>query len=146
MGKNTFVDPEPMLKSVPMTTADEVEIKLNSILYRASWSGGYGFKGEAEAKIEPLRVFFVNNSSRMFRARCILGCEEVFKMGDGCRSEKIYGRLSSAVAELEKKTIYDITRCQKKMSEVGDTLNRVKTERLRVKSMKASDFKMPKEV
>lgn len=140
------VDTDPSLKNVPMMTADEVEIKLNSVLYRPYWTSGYSFKGEAKGEIEALRVYFVNNTHRQFRARCIRGCETVFKMSEGCSTEKLFGKLENAIESLVEKASHDTAKCLAKEEKIEQTYRVIQNEIKKVKSLRVRDLKIPKEV
>lgn len=140
------VEPEVTLKDIPMFTADEVEIKVNSIFYRADWESGYGFQGKATGEIEALRVFHVNNAHRIFRARCIRGCESVFKIADGCTAPAIFGHFSNAVKEAHRRAKEDYTKCEKKRDAVIKTAEAICAEIRRIKEMKNTDIKEPKRV
>lgn len=144
--KENVVDPEVTLKAVPMYTTDEVEIKINSIIYRADWKSGYSFKAEAGAEIEALRVFHVNNTHRIFRARCAQGCESVFKMADGCARYQLYGNFKNAVKECHKKAKLDFARCEKKRDAVVKTAEAICSEVDRMKTLKETDIKEPKPI
>lgn len=137
------VDVEPTLKSVPMFTTDEVEIKLNSVLYRPRWSSGYNFNKEADGEVEVLRVFFVNNTARTFRTKCIRGCEEVFKVGDGCRHSNIYNDAGKAFAELQEKAEQDIAKCIAKQKSVKATIETIQDK---VEKIRSAKLKIPKAV
>lgn len=146
MRKPLYVEPDVALKNIPMFSVDEVEIRLNSILYRVNWSSGYSFKGEGKAEIEALRVFYVNNTNRTFRVKCIKGCESVFKIADGCATTKLYGRFSNAVRDVREKIDEDIKKCVDKSKRVRETLDKIKDEDARIGSLRADNIRQPKEV
>lgn len=135
---------ELKLKEVPMFTEDEVEIKLNSILYRISWESEYGFKGVAAANIEALRVFYVNNTARNFRVRCPRGCEEIFKVADGCARHRLYGTLTAAKNAIREHALVDLKKCTKKMHDAELTHKVISNELKRIERLKQSEIKMPR--
>lgn len=139
-------DPEVTLKEVPMFTSDEKPIKVNSVLYRVSWSSGYNFSKEGKATIEALRVFFVNNQARTFRTKCARGCEEVFKVADGCNRQPLYASLANAQKVLAKEIHDDIAKCMAKQEAVFRTEQFLHTKKKEVLAMKEADIKVPKEV
>lgn len=143
---SSMVDADPSLKDIPMFSSDEVEIKLNSILYRISWTSGYSFEKEGEYKVEALRVFFVNNSARIFRVKCMRGCEEVFKVADGCSSPVLYGKLSSATRDLKEKMRHDLEKCERKQKAIADTWTHIDSAMNAVTKLKEKDIRLPKEV
>lgn len=138
--------PEPTLSKIPMYTTDGVEIKINSIIYTISWSSGYEFKKEGKAEIEAMRVFHVSNTHRVYRARCILGCETVFKIAGGCPSTRLYGKLHNAQVAIRKMILEDLKKCTQKMDGVQKTLAHIESEENRISLLTESKIAMPKEV
>lgn len=138
------VNPEPSLKDIPMLTSDEVEIKLDTILYRAVWNSGYGFEAKGTFDVEALRVFNVNNSNRIFRVRCARGCEEVFKVADGCSSPALFGKFTNATKEVHRMAKQDYLRCEKKKDKVFKTAELICSQIDKLKQFKESEVKLPK--
>lgn len=137
---------EPSLRTIPMLTQDGIEIKLNTVLYRAVWESGYGFKSEGKFEVEALRVFFVNNQSRTFRVRCTRGCESTYKMADGCISEMIYGKVSSAMFDIQQKIHTDIGKCIKKKKQIEATMSHIVQEKKKCTLSNLKKVKIPKPV
>lgn len=135
---------ELSLKETPMLSADGEEIKLNSILYRGSWSGGYGYRKQGEFKIEALRVIHVNNSARQFRTRCMKGCESIHKIADGCSTEPLYGTMAGIKSRIFAKIAGDLSSCDAKIKSVKDTAEHIKAQQKELVALK--DVKLPKVV
>jgi hypothetical protein len=140
------VPSEPLLKEVPMFTTDEIEIKTNMILYRPFWETGYDFRKEAKGSIEALRVFYVNNAARQFRTKCAKGCEEIFKLADGCSRERLFAKLAQAQDFIDKKAEKDYEKCVNKIDAVEGTMGVIEKERARIWKFKPTDIKEPKPV
>lgn len=107
------------IKDVPMMTADETKIRLNSVLYRAEWSSGYGFKREGKARVEAHRVISIDPSHRHFRTRCLNGCESQHSFDKGCT--RFFGKLSAAKREAARLAESDLKKCSKKLEEIKST-------------------------
>jgi hypothetical protein len=135
---------EPTLKETPMLTADGEEIKLNSILYRGIWEGGYGFNGKGNFEIEAVRVIHVNNSARQFRTRCAKGCESIHKVADGCSTERLFGMLDGVKAHIAALMGEDRANCVKKSKKVEETMSHLQTQHKSLIAVKG--VKIPKPV
>lgn len=142
--KNQTPETEMKLKEIPMLTADGHAIKLNDILLRSHYTRGYRFEAKTTAKIEPLRVFFVNNTTRTFRVRCKKGCEETFQIGNGCTTRKLFAKLDSVKKEIKKHLDEDLKNCKKKELNIKKTRDSVIKEYRKINALKKLD--LPKEV
>lgn len=136
-------EPEPKLSDVPMYTHDEIEIKVNSILFRPYWRGPDKYdRKKATATIEALRVFYINNVTRTFRTRTVTGCEEIFKVGNGCIGN-IYGKFSEARGQVEAWASDNLDASKKKFADSerlhAEAIAAFKT----ATNIKASNVKVP---
>jgi hypothetical protein len=132
------------IKDVPMLTSDEKEITLNGLLYRVSWSSGYGFKKEGKFEIEALRVISLDNSNRHFRTRCVKGCESTFKFSEGCNRERLFGTLEAAKRELVLKLEGDLEEVAKREARMKETTKHILAQRAAVRA--THSVKEPRQV
>ena len=132
------------IKDVPMVTVDQVEIRLNSILYKAEWSSGYGFDREGKARVEAYRVISIDNSHRHFRLRCMNGCETSYSFEKSCA--RLFGRLPAAKRELARLAANDVKKCDKKLSEVLQTKKHILKELRRARATCPTSRKPVKEL
>lgn len=134
---------EPTLKETPMLAADGEEIRLNSILYRGSWSGGYGFNGKGSFEIEAVRVIHVNNSVRQFRTRCAKGCESIHKVADGCSTERLFGTLNGVKTHIAALMGEDRSNCAKKIKKVEETVSQLQSQHKALIAVKGVNIPKP---
>lgn len=137
------VEPEQTLKGTPMYSVDGVEIKVNMILYRPVYDSGYNFKKEGSFEIEALRVFHVNTVTRTYRARCIRGCEYVYKVHDQCQGD-LFARFENATKVVKIKMKKDMKSCTKKLYKVNETFSHVNSLFIKAKKLKAKNVRVPK--
>lgn len=132
------------IKDVPMLTADEQEIKVNSVLFTTEWSSGYDWSKEGKAVIESYRVISVNNSARHFRTRCSKGCEQEHQVSKGCSRTRLWGSIENARKELIELINKDADKALKKADEINKTAGHILTQRKLAAKMLPT--KTPKEV
>lgn len=132
------------IKDVPMLTADEYEIKVNSVLFTTEWSSGYNWSKEGKATIESYRVISVNNSARHFRTRCSKGCEQEHQVSKGCSRIKLWGSIEAARKEVLVLIDKDADKAMKKVEEINKTLGHIQAQRKLAAKMLPT--KTPKEV